>query len=155
MYPMKNLFFIGCALFFLPGSPAAAQQKIPLNQQSLEKPSLFSDLPEKSSRVKGSLENLFSLEPQSGVKTQLNQHLRIEGVVLEKVVVSPQQCNINIRCSNLQNALLNVSRIQLPDGSFKYSGRIVSPVHGDIIMLGSEADPLAVIKQKQTLTLVE
>ena len=81
--------------------------------------------------------------------------MKVEGLVLAKVAITPQQLSINIRCTNYQNALLNISRITESDGSFTYIGRIVSPRHGDVLLLWQENGQYAFIKKQQLLTMVE
>lgn len=81
--------------------------------------------------------------------------MKVEGLVLAKVAITPQQLSINIRCTNYQDALLNISRITETDGSFTYIGRIVSPRHGDVLLLWQENGQYAFIKKKQLLTMVE
>ena len=81
--------------------------------------------------------------------------MKLEGTVLAKVAVTPEQLSINIRCTNFQDALLNISRITEADGSFSYIGRIVSPRHGDVLLLWKQNGQYSFIRQKQLLTMVE
>ena len=159
---MKNRRFQGTIICILLSYAASAQvATAPLNQHPIEKAGLFNNLPEQLTCSSSTLQQFFSANTNNRFskdqnnQLMLNSQLPIEGVVLEKVVVSPQQLSINIRCSNLQNALLNISRITQPDGSYKYTGRIVSPNHGDILFLKEEKGQYSFVKQKQLLTMVE
>lgn len=159
---MKFLRLQGTIVCILLAYTASCQvTAVPLNQHPIEKASLFGQLPDKFNCSTTNLQQFFSrgvnnkFSKELNNSLTLNDQLQIEGVVLEKVAVTAQQLSINIRCSNFQNALLTVSRITQPDGTFKYTGRIVSPNHGDILFLKEENGGYSFIKQKQLLTMVE
>ena len=127
----------------------------PVNQRQAEKPTLFSQLPAKISCSTGSLQNIFTAAVNSPVSIEINPAMKVEGLVIAKAAVSPEQLSINIRCSNFQDALLNISRIKEQDGSFSYIGRMVSPGHGDVLLLWQDHGQYAFIRQKQLLSMVE
>jgi hypothetical protein len=155
MYPMKYLHLQATILCMLLVFTAACQVIVPVNQHPVEKPSLFNQLPDKFICPLSTLQNIFASGLNNRLSTDLGNQLHIEGIVLAKVAVTAQQLSINIRCTNFQNALLNISRLSQPDGSFKYAGRIVSPNHGDVLLLWEENGQYSFIKQKQLLTMVE
>jgi len=126
-----------------------------VNQRQAEKPTLFSQLPARISCSSSSLQNIFTAALNSSVSIAVNPAMKVEGLVIAKAVVSPEQLSINIRCSNFQDALLNISRIKEQDGSFSYIGRMVSPLHGDVLLLWQEHGEYAFIRQKQLLSMVE
>jgi len=142
---------IACMLL----SAAANCQTAPLNQHPVEKPLLFAQLPEKIACSATTLENIFLASLNSNANFQIGTQLKIEGTVIAKLAVTPEQLSINIRCSNFQNALLNISRLTQPDGSFSYAGRIVSLKHGDVLLLWEDNGQYAFIRQKQLLAMVE
>lgn len=159
---MKCLHLQGTIVCMLLVYTASSQvTAVPLNQHPIEKASLFGQLPEKFKCSSAHLQQFFTTGINNRFSKELNNtltlndQLQIEGVVLEKVAVTAQQLSINIRCSNFQNALLTISRITQPDGTFKYTGRMVSPNHGDILFLKEENGEYSFIKQKQLLTMVE
>jgi hypothetical protein len=152
---MKILHLQGTIVLMLLVYTATCQVAIPLNQHPTEKPALFNQLPEKFICPAAALQNIFSASINNRFSTDLSSQLHIDGIVLDKVAVTPQQLSINIRCTNFQNALLNISRITQQDGSFKYAGRIVSPSHGDVLLLWEENGQYSFIKQKQLLSMVE
>ncbi|MEP7279486.1 MAG: hypothetical protein ABI813_12630 [Bacteroidota bacterium] len=127
----------------------------PLNQRPAEKAVLFSQLPEKISCSPSSFQNIFSAAVNGNISVWVAPSMKIEGLVLAKVAVTPEQLSINIRCTNYQDALLNISRITEADGSYSYIGRMVSPHHGDVLLLWQENGQYAFIRQKQLLTMVE
>jgi hypothetical protein len=150
---MKQGCLIACALCVLFSSYTIAQ--VPVNQHPVEKPALFAQLPEKFSCSTTSLQNLFTPAANDKVNAQLGSQLKLTGIVLEKVAVSNNQLSINIRCNSLDNALLNISRITLDDGTYKYVGRMINPSHGDVLLLWEERGQYYFVKQKQLLSMVE
>lgn len=152
---MKRLPLQGTLLLILLGFTATCQVNIPLNQHPVEKAALFNQLPEKLICPATILENIFLQKPNSRLNAKLSNQFSIEGIVLEKTFVTAQQLSINIRCTNFQNALFNISRITQQDGSSRFTGRIISPDHGDLLLLREEKGEYSFIKQKQLLSMVE
>jgi hypothetical protein len=152
---MKFLCLWGTIACMLIAAKADCQSAPPLNQHPVEKALLFNQLPEKISFPVASLQNIFTAAVNSNISISLGTQLKIEGTVLAKCAVAPDQLSINIRCSNYQNALLNISRITQTDGSFSYIGRIVSLGHGDVLLLWEEKGQYSFIRQKQLLAMVE
>ncbi len=152
---MKFLCLWGTIACMLMAFTADCQSAPPLNQHPAEKLPLFNQLPEKILCPVASLQNIFSAAVNANINVLLGPQLKIEGTVLAKVTVTPDQLSINVRCSNFQNALLNISRITKADGSFSYIGRIVSMRHGDILLLWEENGQYSFIRQKQLLAMVE
>lgn len=151
---MKFLYLWGSIACMLLCAKANCQSA-PLNQHPVEKPLLFSQLPEKIACSSASLQNIFTAALNSPMSFALGNQLKIEGTVIAKTAVTPGQLSMNIRCSNFQNALLNISRITQTDGSYFYTGRIVNLQYGDILLLWEENGQYAFIRQKQLLSMVE
>ena len=151
---MKFLYLWGSIACMLLAAAAHCQQA-PLNQHPVEKPLLFNNLPEKISCTASALQNIFAAASNSSISISLGGQLKIEGTVIAKVAVTKEQLSINVRCSNYQDALLNISRITETDGSFSYIGRIVSLRHGDVLLLWQENGQYSFIRQKQLLSMVE
>ena len=152
---MKFLYLWGTLAGMLMAMNADCQLAPPLNQRPTEKAALFSQLPEKISCSTTSLKNIFQASVNSNITVMVSAAMKIEGLVLAKCAVTPEQLSINIRCTNYQDALLNISRITEADGSFTYIGRMVSPRHGDVLLLWQENGQYAFIRQQQLLTMVE
>ena len=152
---MKFLCLWGTIACMSMATNAHSQSAPPLNQRPAEKATLFNQLPEKNYCSATALQHIFSDSVNSTIAVTLSTSLKVEGIVLAKVAVTPDQLSINIRCTNYQDALLNVSRITEADGSFNYIGRIVSPRHGDVLLLWQENGQYFFIRQKQLLTMVE
>jgi hypothetical protein len=152
---MKFLCLWGTIACMLTAINADCQLTPPLNQRPAEKAPLFSQLPEKISCSAVSLKNIFQASVNSTISVTISPSMKIEGLVLAKVAVTPEQLSINIRCTNFQDALLNISRITETDGTFSYIGRMVSPRYGDVLLLWQENGLYSFIRQQQLLTMVE
>jgi hypothetical protein len=132
-----------------------AQETPHVNQHPEEKPALFAALPENLPISPAVLQQLFSRTTNQHFALSINLQFIIDAWVLEKVTISPQQESINVRCANYANALLNISRIKLPDNKTRFTGRIISPSHGDVLSLTEENGQYYFTRQKQLLTMVQ
>lgn len=141
---------------------ASAQTISPLNdkntilaprQQLTEKPRLFARLPERFTVGKPILDKLFTTGSRH--ISAGNQEFPFEGEVIEKVQKNPNVVSVNIRLSNYEGAILNVSRIINSDLSVSYVGRAVNINSGDILLLKNENGKFYFTKEKQSLTMVE
>lgn len=150
---MKRLSIAVSAVLLLLSFACTAQ--VAVKQHPVEKPALFAALPEKFSCSAIVLQNLFTSTVNGRVNASLNNQLQLSGTVLEKVAVSAQQVSINIRCSNFNDALLNISRITLDNGNYKYVGRLVNPGYGDVLLLWEEKGQYYFVRQKRLLSMVE
>lgn len=147
---MKFRYLVGSIVFVLAVFNAECQ--LPA---SAAKTTLFSQLPAKISCSARSLENLFTAAVNNSISVAIGPSLKVQGLVVAKAMISPEQLSINIRCSNFQDAQLNISRIRERDGSFSYLGKMVSPKQGDVLLLWQENGQYAFIRQKQLLSMVE
>ncbi|MBC7903436.1 MAG: hypothetical protein H7Y27_08430 [Gemmatimonadaceae bacterium] len=130
-------------------------QGLPINQHPVQKPLLFSSLPDKFSCSASFFEQLFVGQTGKPIVLKTGKELQLNGMIVERVQISGKQLSINFRCSNFQNALLNVSRITISDGNYRYTGRIVSPAHGDMLLLTEEDGIYSFLRKNGVLTLVE
>ena len=152
---MKTVFLWSLLMTVLMTLPGKAQIHPPLNQHPSDKPFLFSQLPEKFSIPVTALKAIFAVPSNAGVNLSLSEKLKIEGIVTARRAISPEQLSINIKCTNYQNALLNLSRITEADGTVSYIGRMVSLQHGDVLLLWAEKGQYNFVRQKQLLAMVE
>jgi hypothetical protein len=152
---MKFLCLLGTTACMLVAVSARCQLTPPLNQHPAEKTALFNHLPQTIACSASSLQTIFNATVNTTIRVAVNQEMKVEGWVLAKVAVTPDQLSINIRCTNFEDALLNISRITEADGAFTYIGRMVSPRHGDVLLLWQQNGQYSFIRQKQLLTMVE
>lgn len=134
---------------------ATAQNLPPINQHPVVKPLLFAAVPNQFIVSTNLLQQLFLKEKNATVAARLHTSLAIEGYVLEKTMVTNLQLSINIRCTNYNNALLNISQLTQADGSTVYTGRLVNPASGDLLLLQAINGGYAFIKQQQLHTMVD
>ena len=129
---MKKLRIIAAGvLFTVCMTPALAQEKqLPLNEPDLNKPKLFSDLPQKMNLKVQELDPVFRHGVGDVVKISVADALSIEGTVVSK----SEEATVNsivIRSTNRKGAILTLTRGRYPDGSFQYAGRMTSLKNGD------------------------
>jgi hypothetical protein len=141
--------------FLLIATLATAQNLPPINQHPVPKPALFAAVPNRFVVSSAVLQQLFLKEKNATVSARLYTSLAIEGYVLEKTMVTNLQLSINIRCTNYNNALLNISQLTQADGSIVYTGRLVNPASGDLLLLQAINGGYAFIKQQQLHTMVD
>lgn len=134
-----------CSLFV-----SAQSNKVPVNEPDYNKPRLFDDLP---SRIPVGIDDLKSIMNASAgqnasLKLSSDSPLQFNG---EVVSVSTKYDNkiqsIVMRSANFNGATLTVSRIMNNDGSYKFTGRIISFQHGDLFELKNEAGSYVLVKK--------
>lgn len=123
-------------------------------QLLLEKPKLFNNLPEKFTVGKLFLQQLFAGEINS-ISIPVSNGALLQGEVVERVQKNPNVMSINIKLTNYDNALFNVSRIILSDLSVSYTGRVINIKNGDVLLLNRENEQFYLTKEKQSLVTVE
>jgi hypothetical protein len=152
---MKSLYALAyMAVLLLCAHTLQAQVTPPVNQNIADKPLLFSSLPQKLDCNLEEVDKLFMAEPSQKLLLQLNNHLRLEGVVAEKVQPSQEVLTINFKLSNFNGALFNISRI-IQNGTIRYTGRIINKENGDVLTMIKENEKYYFTKQAQKFFMVE
>ena len=152
---MKHLYFIGCLLCCLcTAIITPAQEAPPLNQNISEKPLLFAQLPDKIECNLTDLQKIFASNVSENINLVFGK-FSVKGVVADKVYKSPRIVSFNIRLSNYNNALLNISFLIQADNTQKVIGRVIHPAHGDALILTEEKNHYYFIKQSQRFFMVE
>jgi hypothetical protein len=146
---MKYLQLQGLSLllFFICAS-TSAQNKIPINEPDLNKPKLFASLPDKIPVDISSLQSLLNAENGKEVSLKLGQNTlnKFNGTIISKVNTE----NINsvvIRSGNFNGATFTLSSSTQPNGTVKFTGRIISFQHGDLYELQNQTDQYLLIKK--------
>ena len=152
---MKNLYTTGFLLILLfTVQRVSAQTDPPVKQFTADKPSLFASLPEKMEFSEAELHRIFKSSVSNKVNFKLSTSSLSDAVVIEKVQKNKSVTSINCKLSAFSNALFNLSMINT-NGVIRFTGRIVSRDHGDILMLKQENGRYFFIKQQQKFTMVE
>lgn len=127
-----------CAVLFVCGSVYAQEPEKNLVQKKTTKPMLFGALPDHFELDAPALRKLFDAAEAADIHSQLSSQFIVSGKVLEKNQPAAGVWSMNLRLSNYQNALFNLSLHLMPDNSSVVKGRIVHPKFGDVLVLEKE-----------------
>ncbi len=114
-----------------------------------EKPELFADLPKKIELTIAALESLLDLPSGHGVNLPLGRYITLQGIIISKSDVDDNNVKtIVIKSNNRKGATLTFTRIRKEDGSFSYSGRMLSYNHSDAFEIVFEKGQYFLTKKK-------
>lgn len=136
---MRNLTLPGLclAMLFLCVN-ASAQKAIPVNEPDLNKPALFTDLPDQIPVHILDLQSLVNTDKGREVNLKMGQAASktFAGTIVSKANKYNNSIrSVVIRSSNFNGATLTLSSSTLPNGTVKFTGRILSLQHGDLYEL--------------------
>jgi hypothetical protein len=146
---MKYLQLSGlCLLLSFICATTSAQNSIPVNEPDLNKPRLFANLPDKIPVDISSLQNLINAETGKEVTLKLGQNTlsNFNGKVVS-IVNTDNIHSVVIRSDNFNGAALTLSSSTQPNGTVKFTGRIISFRHGDLYELQNQNDQYILIKK--------
>ena len=152
---MKNLVILVGIVLCMNAIHAQAQVKAPLNELQPDKPSLFTDFPEKSIINRVAIAGIFEGISSGNVKFSLENNRQLVGIILEKQVKSEHVITANIRLPQYDQALFTISRTTDSNGNHAYSGTIIHIKYGDVLILKEDNGQLYLLKEKRSLFLVE
>lgn len=150
---MKYLKLSGfCLLFMLFCAVASAQNKVPVNEPDYNKPRLFKDLPDQIPVEIDELKSLIAGTATTGKDVQLRSSDSKISAFKGKVVSSASKYNnkmksVVIRSDEFNGATFTLSSSTQPDGTVKYTGRIISFQHGDLYELEKQNDKYVLVKK--------
>lgn len=122
-------------------------QSIPINEPDLNKAKLFQDLPYRLPIDVSSLQNLLNLQIGEPANLKLTTNIEIQGAVVSAAIKYNTIQSIVIRSTNRAGASFSFSKIMQPDGSVKYTGRILSRQYSDGFELNLENGQYFLIKK--------
>ncbi len=138
---MKRMqFTLLCVVFILHGQIHAQEPLAVLRDTKPSKPSLYASLPSPMEVAAHELHQILSGELNEKISAQLSSPFLIEGIVVDKCQHTPGSMSMNIRISNYDNALFNLTIRFLADNSTSIQGRIIHPKYGDVLVLYKEND---------------
>ena len=151
---MKNLrTAVLCACISLTSFCSFAQTAndiIPINEPDRNKPKLFQHLPD---YFPVNVDNL-NMMLNSPTGNDINVNLSAESTLpfIGKVISNASKYenaiySVVIKSTNFEGARLTISRITNPDGSIKYTGRLMSLQHGDLYELQTRENRLFLVKR--------
>jgi hypothetical protein len=146
---MKYLQLPGfCLLVLFACATTSAQDKIPVNEPDLNKPKLFTNLPDKIPVDISALQSLITTEAGKKVSLRLgvNTSRSFDGEVVSKADDNRIH-SVVIRSGNFNGATFTLSSSTQPNGTVKFIGRIISLQHGDLYELQNQNDQYILIKK--------
>lgn len=128
---MKTLKIITAfALFSLSYFYSAAQEELRLNKEpNYSKPKLFADLPQKMNVTISDMESVFDLPVGTVVTAKLAKNFPFKGIIISKAGDTGAQVrSVVIKSTNntRSGAVLTFSKVRKDDGTYNYTGRILS-----------------------------
>ena len=118
---------------------SAQTEKTILNEPDRNRARLFSDLPEQMTLQLSGLMDLFDLPVGAVISTPVTESLRITGSVVSRSDASDSGVqSVVVRSTNRKGATLTFTRKRNTDGTFSYTGRILSFQHGDAYEIVSQ-----------------
>ena len=146
---MKNLQLQGlCLLLILTCATSFAQNTIPVNEPNQNKPRLFTNLPDKIPVDINALQTLVNTGTGKNVSLRLgsNELNNFTGQVVSKADDNTIH-SVVIRSANFNGATLTLSSSAQPNGTVKFTGRIISFQHGDAYELQKQNNQYILIKK--------
>lgn len=150
---MTNLKTLGiCLVCFCICAFATAQNKAPLNEPDVNKPKLFTNLPDQITIDVTELKNLLTTTTETGKDITVSSADKKMAPLSGKVISSGSKYDntiqtLNIRLTGFNNAMLTLSSFTQPDGTVSYTGRIISFTHGDAYELQKKGDQYVLVKK--------
>jgi hypothetical protein len=136
---MKNLHLTGiCLAMLILCATASAQKSLPVNEPNMNKARLFNDLPERIPVHILDLQSLMNSEKGGQINLKLGESVtsKFAGTIISKA--NKYNNNIRsvvIRSSNFNGATFTLSSSAQPNGTVKFTGRILSLQHADLYEL--------------------
>lgn len=130
-------------------------QQVPSPDNFIEKTLLFNRLPGKFAIDHFLLGKIFGLAVHSKIIIPVSGSQYFEGSVMDKVQKNSHVLSVNIKTSNFDGALLNLSRIVYDENTVMYIGRIINIRYGDAFVLRKENNEFLFFKEKQSLIVTE
>jgi hypothetical protein len=148
---MKNLKFLGLCLFCFCACARVSAQ-LSAKDRDLNKPRLFSTLPDRIPIAIEEIKTLFAGKSETGREIRLEFTDRklpgLNGRVVSSVSKYDDRIKtIIIRSSNFSGATLTLSSSTQPDGTVNYTGRIISFQHGDLLELEKQNEQYILVKK--------
>lgn len=121
-----------CALLQLCYASASAQLHPAIKDGDFKKSEIFSDLPSHMNFNMQAAVPLLQKGIGDAIRLQLSPDFIFTGVVVSKSDVSERRSQtVVIKSTNRQGAAFTITKMQKSDGSYTYSGRILSLNHSD------------------------
>jgi hypothetical protein len=138
-----------CLLLSLCAAPIAAQIVPHTKDVTVKKPELFRDLPKRMDVNAQALAPLLQKEVGERVTVSLASGFLFSGVVVSKSSAAEVRYKtVVLKDANRPGAAFTVTGVRKPDGTYRYSGRLLSLQHSDAFELVEERGQLALEKKE-------
>ena len=146
----NQILVLGLLLLATTFNLNAQDANVPLNEPNYNKPRLFNLLPARIEMSAAKLQELIGTP--NGQPAQIpvtsDQYSQITGEVISAVSKYNNDIqSVVIRCSDFDGARLTLSKVNMPDGTSKFTGRIISLRHGDLYQLEQANGSWALVKK--------
>ena len=128
-------------------SPAQTNRP-PINEPDYNKPKIFNDLPEMLSVRVTDMEALLNLPEGALVNKTVAPGLTLQGTIVSTSnPVDLSTRSVVIKSTNRQGASFTFTRIRQADGSFSYTGRMMSKSASDALVIVKEGSNYVIRKK--------
>lgn len=126
-----------------------AQKGFPVREPDMNRPRQFSNLPQQLNCNIAELESLLKNETGKTISLVISDNLTFRGVISSMATnkESVEVQSVVVRSTNFPGSVLSFSKISLPDGSVRYTGRIISFQHADAYEINLENDQYVLTKK--------
>lgn len=152
---MKSYVFKGlvCLLLTVPSVLFAQTEYFP-KQQITEKPLLFSTLPEQFTIHSTELGKLLDAVEGQSLSLKLSDQCTLHAVLQSRVSRSAHLQSINLKLLNYNGALFNLA-IDQSGAVPRFTGRILHPQFGDVLLLQFDGKNYQLKKMQQHYFMAE
>lgn len=144
-----------CVVFILQCRMFAQEPLSAFTEKKQSKPFLFASLPDQFEVASTELHKFFSGNVNEKITAQLSSQFVVVGTLVDKNQHTPGSLSVNIRLSNYDNALFNLTLRLLADNSASIQGRIIHPQYADVLVLYKNGDKYSIRKDLQRLYMPE
>lgn len=144
--PVKGILCLIAASFCI---SLCAQKGFPVREPDMNRPQQFANLPQQLNCNIAELETLLKNETGKSISLTISENLIFRGVIssLATSKESVEVQSVVVRSTNFPGSILSFSKISLPDGSVRYTGRIISFQHADAYEINLENEQYVFIKK--------
>ena len=142
---LKTVAF--CVLLGVCHASASAQTHPLTREEHLKKPVLFNDLPRRMEWNQPVFSLLLEKQVGEAISLPIAPQFTFKGVVVSKSTADVRSKTVVIRSSNRPGAALTVTGVRKENGTYKYSGRLLSLKHSDAFEIVEEDGRFALQKR--------
>lgn len=145
----NQILVLGLLLLATAFNLNAQDANVPLNEPNYNKPRMFNTMPTRIEITPEKIQQLIATPNGQNANIPFNtQGGAIDGDVISAVSKYNNAIqSVVIRCADFDGARLTLSKVTLPDGSTKFTGRIISLRHGDLYQLVQEDAGWVLVKK--------